>query len=421
MKNIAGLTFKILFILLLFAVVFSYAMFQGGFVSWFLFYSFLPILLYVLLFLIYPISNWQVHRHIKQSPLEASQQAEVELTIDRKLPFPIYYCIIEELIPASLHRQDTNREKYRHMENHEVVAQRRVVKKSVFPWFKKNIRITYQLELLPRGDHQLQAVRIRCGDFFGFVKKERTYDVCSRLLVFPSKREVSLSEKASSMEGGNAASFNMQAKSSNVVTGVREYAPGDRFSWIDWKTTARRNTVMTKEFEQEKSTSVLLFLDSVAYEGMNKLAYEGSVELTASLVESLRKSDSSFSFISLGKEKKIYPFQMDPVKKKTILQHLAEIEPGENEAFGRLLQSELTKLPSGAIMMVVTTKMDAEMKQAIDRARRKSKRVVVFFIKPGRAVSLEERNLIRELNGNGVIVNLVTEEKLIQKKFEVKT
>lgn len=420
MKKAAGYAAKGLFILVLFAVFFSYAMFQGGFVSWFLFYGFLPIIIYMAALLLYPLSRWHVRRHISKPVLGASEEAEIEIVIDRKIPFPIYYCIIEEVLPDSLHRQDTNREKYRHMEDEELLMQRRVVREVVFPWFRKKIRCLYRLESMPRGEHQFHTIRVRCADFFGFIKKEHLFQVDNHLLVHPAKREIAVSEKASSFDEGTSAAYNMQAKSSNVVTGVREYMPGDRFSWIDWKTTARRNTVMTKEFEQEKSSSVLLLFDSAAYPGLNRLAYEGSIEVAASLAESLRKSDSSFAFLSLGDEKTFFPFQADPVKKRRIFHYLAKAKPGTGPPFSRIVSQELTKVPSGVTIMVVTTKLDMETKQSLDRMKRKSKHVVVFLVKPANAVSEEERNHLRQLQVSGAIVNVITEEKLLKQKFEVR-
>ena len=47
-----------------------------------------------------------------------------------------------------------------------------------------------------------------------------------------------------------------------MVVGIREYQPGDRLSWINWKASAKRNGMVTKEFETGQSTDVLLVMDS---------------------------------------------------------------------------------------------------------------------------------------------------------------
>lgn len=57
----------------IFAATFSYAMFQGGFVSWFLFYSFLPFGLYGVAVLLYPLKKWNVTRDMKLQPRFAGE------------------------------------------------------------------------------------------------------------------------------------------------------------------------------------------------------------------------------------------------------------------------------------------------------------------------------------------------------------
>ena len=50
-------------------------------------------------------------------------------------------------------------------------------------------------------------------------------------------------------------------RDTSLVAGVRQYQPGDRFSWIDWKATARTNEMMAKEFEIRQSSDLLIVLD----------------------------------------------------------------------------------------------------------------------------------------------------------------
>nr|MDH3162685.1 DUF58 domain-containing protein [Bacillus licheniformis] len=39
-----------------------------------------------------------------------------------------------------------------------------------------------------------------------------------------------------------AAFQSFSRKDSTLASGIREYQPGDRFAWVDWKTSARRMT-----------------------------------------------------------------------------------------------------------------------------------------------------------------------------------
>ncbi|MGO4076029.1 DUF58 domain-containing protein, partial [Staphylococcus aureus] len=62
-------------------------------------------------------------------------------------------------------------------------------------------------------------------------------------------------------ENGSKAVHSWLNEPTHVTTGVREYQQGDRFAWVDWKTTARRGQLMTKEFEQNQSKDLVVFAD----------------------------------------------------------------------------------------------------------------------------------------------------------------
>src|SRR5699024_11696170 len=93
---------NLILMVILFAILFTFAMFQGGFVSWFLFFSFLPIFLYHLGLLLYPMKRWHVTRRLSDNNVRAGGKVSVTIQITRKIPFPLYYCIVEEIFPDSL-------------------------------------------------------------------------------------------------------------------------------------------------------------------------------------------------------------------------------------------------------------------------------------------------------------------------------
>src|SRR5690625_3163765 len=160
------------FILILFAILYSYAMFQGGFVSWFLFFSFLPIFFYQLGLLFYPMKRWNVRRILSRQTIQAGDSIFVTIKIERFLPFPLSYCIVEEVLPQTLQKIDNRYKKYAYLNNPEKLTVHRQFKKMIFPWFRRKIELTYKLDQIPRGEHKLHEIRIRTGDIFGFVSKE---------------------------------------------------------------------------------------------------------------------------------------------------------------------------------------------------------------------------------------------------------
>ncbi|SEH88339.1 Uncharacterized conserved protein, DUF58 family, contains vWF domain [Halobacillus karajensis] len=421
MRNMLGFIVKSLIVAFLFAVLFAYAMFQGGFVSWFLFYAFLPFLLYMAALLIYPVHDWKVERRLSKRMAVGGETIEVEVTLKRRLPFPIYYCVIEEHLPHSLKKVDKHLEKYKDMEETDHYYKPRKVKRVVFPWFNKAITYRYQLDQVPRGEHVLKTFRIKTGDFFSFVKKEHIYQHESKLLVFPYVRPVKMKDRVNSFEKGASPSFKWNEKNTNIVTGVREYMPGDRFAWVDWKTTAKKNEMMTKEFEQEKSVDMMLILNGVYHPDGSSLSFEGAVEFTASMLKEYHKYSSPLSFMSLGDERKYYPFRPDHTYQQKIQEHLARIRHTGKIPFAQQLDREKSLIPSGILLMIVSHYLDKDLQNEISKWMKRSKRIVFFYVCPHNQLSFQDHQAIKQLKSEGIVVNILSEDQLTQQQFEVNT
>src|SRR5690625_3018421 len=102
MRRVFHFAVPFLFIILLLGILYAFALFQGGFVSWFLFFSFLPIEIYHVGLLFYPIKRWQVTRVLSSHIVHAGDRATVTIRLKRNLPFPLYYCICEDILSESL-------------------------------------------------------------------------------------------------------------------------------------------------------------------------------------------------------------------------------------------------------------------------------------------------------------------------------
>ncbi len=421
MKKSLLLIGKLLFIGVLFGVLYAYAMFQGGFVSWFLFYAMLPFILYMICIIFYPLSRWKISRSMSKPILQSGDSVTAYLTVQRKIPFPLYYCIIEEYVPESLERKGSSSETYQYMSNPSALVNKRQVKLVVFPWFKRKIHFQYKFAQVPRGEHHFHTVRVRTGDLLGFVKKQAYFTVPGTILVYPHRRKFQISKRVNSFEEGAAPSFSPTKRDTTVVTGVREYMPGDKFSWIDWKTTAKKNAVMTKEFEQQKSSDVLLVLDAGEDQQEKWLAFEGGIELCASLIHAYKGMSSQLGFLTLGKEPRYFPFTKHQDQQEFMNQHLARIEPDGKVPFSDAILRQQQSMPNNVIVMLVTRSVTVPLKESIIRLKQNNARVVLFFIDSSERISEAEEQLLRNLTISGIVVNVLTERQMRQQQFEVNT
>lgn len=145
-----------LLVSLLMIITFCYAMFQGGFVSWFVFFTVSPFLLYAFIFLLVKEDILLVERKIEPSHVESGQSAKVTITVERKTRFPFAYMMMEELV------------------NSEALVQSRVqgTNSIKFVGFRKKFSWDYVLENMSRGEHRYLGVTIVFCDFLAGQKSE---------------------------------------------------------------------------------------------------------------------------------------------------------------------------------------------------------------------------------------------------------
>lgn len=394
-------------------------MFQGGFVSWFLFFSFLPILLYQITLLFYPMQKWQVQRILSHYTIRAGDSVTVVIKINRKFPFPLYYCIFEEIVPQTLKKIDSRSDKYYHLNEPNKLEDHRPIKKITFPWFRRVIKLQYELNQVPRGEHLLNAIKIKTGDVFGFVKKEFVYQVTDELIAYPSQLQMKINEKRKKVNQGEHTAQLFQPKTTNVISGVREYAPGDKFSWIDWKQTARNQLMMTKEFEQEKNMDMLLVFNGCRNENLNALAFEGAIEVTISLIPTLEKQGLNVGLLSIGKDIVHFQAKDDKIKKEGIRQHLARIQPSDKYCFSKQLFKEFTSIDRYPFVAIIMTSMDSTFLETVRRISQQAEKVVVIFIQSESRISTIEREIIQQLNVEGTTTEVLTEKELVNIPIEV--
>ncbi|PEX83691.1 DUF58 domain-containing protein [Bacillus cereus] len=390
---------KLLLLPLCLLLTFVYAMLQGGFVSWFLFYSTIPTCLYSLLLPFYALRDAEVKRITNQNEYVAGEQFLSTITIKRKFPFPLLYLVIEDELPP----QFTS---YRQTKTNKVI---------LFPGLKRNISFQYAIDTIPRGEHTFLSVRVKTGDLFGMTEKDITFSVPDTFLVYPQYVDIRYRQLENHFEqGALSANINL-AKDSTVSVGVRDYKPGDRFSWIDWKASARTNNIMTKEFEQQRSHNIMIFMDRT-----ESPLFESVVTLTASIVRAVLKQNSPASFVSIGKERTIFPLNNGDTQLQQIFCHLAKVQADSVFPLSRSVEMELRKMYQPATIILVTSDLSPDIQKAADCAAIKNRKLMVFVVKEkANQLSHRELSIFETLQKRKVFVKAIYENRYTNVFFEV--
>lgn len=115
-----------------------------------------------------------------------------------------------------------------------------------------------------RGLFHLGPTNLVSGDPFGLFLNVKSVRTNNELVVLPYIVELEHFPSPTGMFPGGRAIRRRAAEITPQATGVRDYAPGDALRRIHWPTSARKDRLMTKEFDQDPQADVWIFLDAYA-------------------------------------------------------------------------------------------------------------------------------------------------------------
>ena len=171
---------------------------------------------------------------------------------------------------------------------------------------------------------------------------------------------------------------------------LRDYRDGDSLRQIDWKATARKHRLVSRDYQDEQDQQLLLMLDC----GRRLRSQDGRLAhfdhaLNASLLlgyVALRQGDAvGISTFATGQ-----PFYLRPGKGQTqlthLLDHLYAVQPGEQPAdFAAAVQQVLIHQRRRALVIILTNLREEdgeELTAALTLLRRSHQVLVVSLREP---------------------------------------
>ncbi|RTR27626.1 DUF58 domain-containing protein [Robertmurraya yapensis] len=379
---------KLVVLIFLILLTFSYAMFQGGFVSWFLFYSFLPFALYSLALALYKVKNIELQREFVKTEFNAGEKLKVKIQLKRPSSFPLFYMIMEDRISDELGHS----------------TQKNIAKTFIYPHFRRNLEFEYEIEKLPRGEHHFSGIEIRLGDPLGLIEKQFHFPTeDDKIVVYPSYEDIIYRTMDNHYEQGMTASKERVQRDTSMAIGIREYQPGDRFSWINWKATAKRNDIMTKEFEQRKSHDVFICMDCAP-----EKRFEAIVSFSASLVRAILRKGAQVGFLSSSEDRVAIPIRSGETHQQQIFYHLAKVKDKCPVKLDLVLEGEGFAAWQNATLILVTAQLTKRLVEKAGYYSSKKGVITIFLIKEEKeAASAEELSLKAEAQARGIQVVMV--------------
>lgn len=190
----------------------------------------------------------------------------------------------------------------------------------------------YQLVLAQRGVHEFGPVHIDTRFPLGLVERGINRPIPATLRVYPRlgrlqpdwKRKLQNATEQTSSQVANSGIFEDEFHS------LREYRLGDDLRSVHWRTSARRNELMVREYRDNRDRSLLILFDSWIPEGLeDRDDFEHALSFATTVcVEASRKSRESRTTLAVcGANQEVWRGGNGGQKIEDLLDTLSDLQP----------------------------------------------------------------------------------------------
>ncbi len=156
---------------------------------------------------------------------------------------------------------------------------------------------TYSVRPMMRGAFSFGDVFLRIDGALGLARRQIRLKAPLTVRVYPNVKQLSQVELALA----HASMIQQGLKPSRMLgegtefESLREYLPDDDYRWIDWKASAKRNRLVSRQYEAERNQRLLIAIDAGRLMGakvgdFSKLDYATNVAVLLAQV-ALNKGD----------------------------------------------------------------------------------------------------------------------------------
>lgn len=258
----------------------------------------------------------------------------------------------------------------------------------------ESLRVTMRLLPLRRGLLPLRGVRVLVRDPLGlFQRALRIKDAPSSILVLPKRYplgQIGWIGQRQLDDPGEGATSSSTGQSDEFI-GLRDYRPGDPRRHIHWRSWARLNRPVVKEYEEENFPRYALGLDTVLAADRDLEFFEEAVSVAASFVSGVETREAVLDFLFVAG--RVYNFSMGGPgasrSSEKMLEILATVEATTDESALDDLETAMVRRASSlrAAMLIFTgwSKRREALVQAL-RGRGIEAMALVLTVEPGEPI-----------------------------------
>jgi uncharacterized protein (DUF58 family) len=283
-----------------------------------------------------------------------------------------------------------------------------------------------------RGLYILGPTKLSAADSLGFFQREVFVENFTELIVYPNSVELN---EAEVLGDGTLPHVGMELQRrsgySEEFIGVREWRAGDPMRFVHWRSTARLGHPMVKEFREEITTRVSIFLDlgRLGLVGVgDQTSVEYGIKAAASVARRATALGHEVELFSVGDKVDHLPAGGGAAHLLAMLDRLALVRPQGDSGFLAVVGDIAPSLPRGATAVLIlgaaATPGDTLARVVERLVERRILPIAVLiddraFVKifkeqdAARMVALPLEELSRELALRGAVVRVIRKDRTI--------
>jgi uncharacterized protein (DUF58 family) len=255
-----------------------------------------------------------------------------------------------------------------------------------------------------RGRFRLGPIIVATGDPFGLFMFERKIpNTTTAITIYPATVDLpTFAMPFGQLSGGDAVQRRTHHTTANV-SGTREYAPGDSFNRIHWRSTARMDRLIVKEFELDPAADIWIFLDMErgvqagqwyqdAWEARDLAQLwvnpqreqlrlppnteEYIVAIAASIAKYYLRQQRAVGFIGYGHQHEIIQPDRGERQLNRLLETLAVLRAEGTIHFGHVLTVDSARLGRNNTLVAISPSSDPSWVKALREVKRRGLRSI---------------------------------------------
>ncbi len=234
-----------------------------------------------------------------------------------------------------------------------------------------------------RGVFEMGPIEISTTDLLGIYRATTQHGEIDKIMVYPKiydLRNFNIGTSQITNEGTSRKKSNIL---SPHASSVREYAYGDSLSRVHWKTTARTNRLMSKEFDVGSSNEVVILNDldiSVQCGRLEDSTDELSISVTASLTKSYTDSHTPVGFLSHGNDRYYITPGIGSSHFDRTMQTLAVAKPGNGKKLQQVIAEERNIWFNNSSIIIITPSSETEWVTALSELSQFNTSITVIMV-----------------------------------------